>query len=717
MLRSPPASIFAGYTSRFHYHSSSLWRSSTISHAASSNRSSTTYSMAEGEASASARPNEYGDVSHLSPHQHQVPSHPSVLYDNLQVPRRNQCKEAGRNPAHSGTNEREQGSPPRFRSAVVKEPSRSIADLPHAFESFSGVVPAPIFHRTYSFLEPNETMEKVEVRVGGRLCGIRNMGAILFLSIRSGGSLLQVIRQVTNNFSRSDLKAFVASLKVGDIVGAVGSPGRTKKGELSLYASSIRVLVPYQCADQAVCPSLTGFAPLVNQEIRYRYRFVDMMTNPSTIDCFKKRHAVLKALRQFLDAQGYTEVETPMLLEVPSGANAKPFGTHHDSSNRTLYLRIAPELYMKQCVVGGMERIYEIGRVFRNEESDRTHNPEFTSCELYSAFNTYRDLMPVTEDLLRRLAMAANGTTVVKVVSRQTGEKKTLDLATPFRRVSAYDAIQAAVDVELPPPQALDTPLGMAYLSTLLLRYGVPFPSVRTASKMFDKLIEFFITDRIDEPVFVMDHPLCMSPLAKEHPHRPGLSERFELYINGVELCNAYSELNDPQEQFRRFQNQLMSRHAGDDEAMEIDETFLKALHVGLPPTAGWGMGIDRLMALLTEQPSIRDAILGPLLRMDENSRDGKRKRKTAGLFSFSPAAFSFVLRSLEQEMRKRGMSTEGCEQVRALQQKMLELHTPKCFSASTSCTKRPTLPEDTGKWLSDMSLILLELCCGRKNR
>eukprot|EP00796_Vickermania_ingenoplastis_P011585 gene11586-7981_t len=540
------------------------------------------------------------------------------------------------------------------------------------------------------------------------------MGAILFITIRSRGDTLQVIRQVADGCSRQDLRALKETLRMGDIIGATGSPGRTKKGELSLYATQVQVLSPYVCADQSICPQLNGFSTVADPDIRYRYRFLDMMTNPDTIRGFQKRHAVLKALRNFLDERDFTEVETPMLHEVPSGANAKPFTTHHEANDTTLYLRVAPELYLKQCVVGGMERVYEIGRVFRNEDADRSHNPEFTSCECYAAYQTYEDLIPFTEDLLRRLAVAANGTTKLTVESVRTKEAVEINFDAPFRRVSAYDAVQAEVGVKLPPADELHSPRGLAYLSAILLRYNIPLPSVRTASKMFDKLISYFITDRVVEPTFVMDHPVCMSPLAKAHDQRKGLSERFELFINGVEYCNAYSELNDPVEQYRRFQQQLVDKQTGDEEAMPVDETFLKALQAGLPPTAGWGLGVDRLMTLLQQSATIRDTIMCPLLRTDATSRDGKRRRKAAGQFPFSPRAATFALHCLEEEMRRRGMPSKGCEAVRELHHFILQIqrHTKPIPLDTAEVARRRN---ESRKWAENMTMILLQVFCDRQ--
>ncbi|KAK7200613.1 lysyl-tRNA synthetase [Novymonas esmeraldas] len=533
------------------------------------------------------------------------------------------------------------------------------------------------------------------------------MGRILFITIRSGEAELQVVRQVDASLTKADLRSFAASLHTGDIIGATGVPGRSAKGELSLYATEAAILAPYVCTDQALCPDLKGFVPLADTDIKYRYRFVDMMANPDVLRHFRRRHAITRALRDYLDARDFVEVETPVLHSVASGANARPFTTHHNANDADLVLRVAPELHLKQCVVGGMERVYEIGRVFRNEDADRSHNPEFTTCEFYAAYHTHEDLMTMTEEIMRHLALAANGTTKVTVTSCVSKDAVEIDLAHPFRRVNAYDAVQHAAGVELPPATELGTPRGMAYMAAILLRYNIPLPSVRTAAKMFDKLIDYFITDAVVEPTFVTDHPLFMSPLAMEQRARPGLSARFELFINGTEYCNAYSELNDPQEQYYRFQQQLLDRQTGDDEAMALDETFLKALQAGLPPTAGWGMGIDRVVALLNGSTNIRDSILFPLLRHDASSHDAKRRRKTAAFFGFNHSMTLFCLNALEEEMLARAAPGDSVEKVRQLRQ---------CLSTAQHRTAHVGAGEAAVArgWRFEATMAVLRLFCCR---
>lgn len=634
------------------------------------------------------------------------------------APRRKERRQKGRDrvpassvlpaPLQASRSQRAGVATTTARAGASLPPPRTILDFPNAYQSFDAVTSLAEFREKYDYIRADQRCsEAASVRVGGRVVSIRDMGGILFITIRSGEAQLQVLRQVNESFTKADLRAFASTLHTGDILGATGVPGRTAKGELSLYATEASILAPYVCTDQALCPDLKGFVPLADTGIKYRYRFVDMMSNPSVVQHFRKRHAITRALRDFLDARSFVEVETPVLHSVASGANAKPFVTHHNANDADLFLRVAPELHLKQCVVGGMERVYEIGRVFRNEDADRSHNPEFTTCEFYAAYHTYEDLMTMTEEILRHLALAANGTTKITVTSCVAKKPVEIDLAQPFRRVNAYDAVQEAAGVELPPPTELSTPRGLAYMSAIMLRYNIPLPSVRTAAKMFDKLIDYFITDCVVEPTFVTDHPLFMSPLAMEQRARPGLSARFELFINGTEYCNAYSELNDPQEQYYRFQQQLLDRQTGDDEAMALDETFLKALQVGLPPTAGWGMGIDRVVMLLNGSSTIREDILFPLLRHDATSHDAKRRYKTASFFGFHHNMTLFCLNALEEEMLKRAAPTELLDKIRQLRQ---------CLSTMQQRNMVTCAPEDGTPrgWRYEATMAVLRLFCCR---
>ncbi|PWV06588.1 putative lysyl-tRNA synthetase [Trypanosoma cruzi] len=607
---------------------------------------------------------------------------------------------------------RSKASPTKTVTQEASRAPRKKPDLPGAYSSFRGITPISEVRERYGYLGSGDRAAQATVRVAGRVTSVRDIGKIIFVTIRSNGNELQVVGQVGENFTREDLKKLKVSLRVGDIIGADGVPCRMQRGELSVAASRMLILSPYVCTDQVVCPNLRGFAVLQDNDVKYRYRFTDMMTNPCVIETIKKRHVMLQALRDYFNERNFVEVETPVLHTVASGANAKSFVTHHNANAMDLFLRVAPELHLKQCIVGGMERIYEIGKVFRNEDADRSHNPEFTSCEFYAAYHTYEDLMPMTEDIFRQLAMRVNGTTVVQIYPENAhGNPVTVDLGKPFRRVSVYDEIQRMSGVEFPPPNELNTPKGIAYMSVVMLRYNIPLPPVRTAAKMFEKLIDFFITDRVVEPTFVMDHPLFMSPLAKEQVSRPGLAERFELFVNGIEYCNAYSELNDPHEQYHRFQQQLVDRQGGDEEAMPLDETFLKSLQVGLPPTAGWGMGIDRALMLLTNSSNIRDGIIFPLLRQDIRSHDSKRRHKTASFFDFNKQMTLFCLSSLEQEFRRNGLSEDSCANVRELRRVIMEL------GQRGGTNGLPTAGGRLSDWRITLIFAIIRFICGTPRR
>jgi lysyl-tRNA synthetase class 2 len=387
---------------------------------------------------------------------------------------------------------------------------------------------------------------------------------------------------------------------LGDIVGASGRVFKTRTGELSIKVSSIRLLA------KAIRPLPEKFHGLSDQEQRYRQRYVDLITNPGTLEVFKRRSQIVQATREFFVARGYLEVETPMMHPIPGGAAARPFSTHHNALDMELFLRIAPELYLKRLVVGGMEKVFEINRNFRNEGISTRHNPEFTMLEFYEAYQDYRYLMDLTEALLRDVATRVVGTTTV------TYQGETIDLGKPYDRLTMAEAIAKYNPMyhlaELGKPE---------YLKVALAPLDVEVFTSDGVGMLQLKLFEATTEAKLAQPTFIIAHPTDVSPLARANDANPAVTDRFELFITGREIANGFSELNDPEDQAARFRSQVEAREAGDEEAMFFDADYVRAMEYGLPPTAGEGIGIDRLVMLLTDSPSIRDVILFPQLKRE----------------------------------------------------------------------------------------------------
>ena len=440
-------------------------------------------------------------------------------------------------------------------------------------------------------------------RTAGRVVGIRSFGKANFLVLSDGKARLQVyIRQ--DSLPERDFQVFKL-LDFGDWVGVEGRVFRTRTNELTIWASQLQFLA------KCLLPLPEKWHGLQDVEIRYRQRYLDLIVNPDSRRVFEVRSRVVTAIREFLIAQGFLEVETPMMQPLAGGALARPFATHHNALDMKLYMRIAPELYLKRLTVGGIEKVFEINRNFRNEGISTQHNPEFTMLEFYWAYADYHDLMRLTEEMFSFVARKAAGTEDVTFGEHQISFKA------PFRRLSLREGARAAAstklgrEVTLDELRSRDSAVALARALHLDLNITPAMGAGKITAEIFEKLCE----DELLQPTFVYDFPTEVSPLSKQNPDDPDTVERFELYAGGFELANAFSELNDPVEQRRRFEDQLKSRAGGDEEAHAMDEDYIRALEYGMPPAGGEGVGIDRLVMLLTNSPSIRDVILFPLMR------------------------------------------------------------------------------------------------------
>jgi lysyl-tRNA synthetase, class II len=443
--------------------------------------------------------------------------------------------------------------------------------------------------------------EQITTRAAGRILAIRSFGKANFLVLSDGKSRIQVyIRQ--DALSERDFQIFKL-LDFGDWVGVEGRLFRTKTKEFTIWASNLEFLA------KCLLPLPEKWHGLTDVEIRYRQRYLDLIVSPDARHVFEVRSRVVTAIREFLIARGFLEVETPMMQPIAGGALARPFKTHHNALDMPLYMRVAPELYLKRLTVGGIERVFEINRNFRNEGISSQHNPEFTMLEFYWSYADYTDLMPLTEALLTEVAAKAIGTTEI-----QYGDH-VISLKAPFRRVSLREGAREAASRKLGAPVEAGDFRSLEKAAALAGRLGISVDAGMGPGKITAEIFERLCEEDLIQPTFVYDFPTEVSPLSKQKPDDPETVERFELYAAGFELANAFSELNDPAEQQRRFDEQLRQRAGGDEEAHAMDEDYIRALEFGMPPAAGEGLGIDRLVMLLTNSPSIRDVILFPLMR------------------------------------------------------------------------------------------------------
>ena len=455
---------------------------------------------------------------------------------------------------------------------------------------------APIREK-YAALEPEQDSGD-QVCVAGRMMSKRVMGKASFADLqdKSGSIQLYVRRDLIGDEAYAAFK----KLDIGDLIGVKGEVFRTKKGELSVKASEVTLL------SKSLKPLPEKFHGLTDTDTRYRQRYVDLIVNPEVRDTFIKRSAILREIRNFLDSQGFMEVETPMLVSNAGGAAARPFETHYNALDEDVKLRISLELYLKRLIVGGLERVYEIGRVFRNEGVDTRHNPEFTLMELYQAYTDYHGMMDLTENLFRHVAQKVCGTTLIPYAEAM------IDLGKPFARMTMVDAVKKYAGVDF--DQIPDTEAA----KKLADEKGIHYEARHTKGDILNLFFEEYVEEHLIQPIFIMDHPVEISPLTKRKPDKPEYVERFELFIYGREMCNAYSELNDPIDQRKRFAEQEKLLAQGDEEANHTDEDFLNALEIGMPPTGGIGYGIDRLVMLLTNSGSIRDVLLFPTMKSKE---------------------------------------------------------------------------------------------------
>ncbi|BCX79769.1 lysine--tRNA ligase [Campylobacter sp. 19-13652] len=461
------------------------------------------------------------------------------------------------------------------------------------------------FRSGYSYVCDSESRKDtdVSVSIAGRIKLLRNAGKAVFANIEDESGSVQIYFN-KNSLGDDEFKFITQNVEVGDIIIASGYPFATQTGEFSLHASAITL------ASKAVSPLPEKFHGLTDTETRYRRRYLDMIMNAEVRDDFKKRSIIVSTIRQFFENQGFLEVETPMMHPIAGGAAAKPFITHHNALGVDRYLRIAPELYLKRLVVGGFEAVYEINRCFRNEGIDLTHNPEFTSIEFYWAYHTYEDLMNLTEELFSTLLKRLNLPSVIEFDGMQ------IDFSKPFARVSYHEAIEKIGGIS--PEIIHDKDKALAKLASDGFEANAKLDLGQIQAELFDNYVE----SKLINPTFIVDFPISISPLSRRSDKDPEIAERFELFIAGRELANGFNELNDPLDQYERFKAQIDAKNAGDEEAHEMDEDYVEALGYAMPPTAGEGIGIDRLVMLLTNKKSIKDVILFPAMRPLKSKKD-----------------------------------------------------------------------------------------------
>ncbi len=481
-------------------------------------------------------------------------------------------------------------------SELIRIKKEKLSELQQNGKNPFEIVKYDVSNHSSDIVNNFEQFEGKEVSIAGRLMTKRVMGKAAFCDIYDrDGKIQSYVRK--DNIGEQTYTDFKKMIDIGDIIGIKGEVFKTEKGEISIKAHELVLL----SKSLQVLPE--KYHGLKDQEMRYRQRYLDLIVNPEVKNAFNKRSKIISGIRTFLDNRDFTEVETPILQMIPGGASARPFITHHNTLDLDMYLRISLELPLKRLIVGGFERVYEIGRVFRNEGVSIKHNPEFTLLELYQAYTDYNGMMELTESLIKYLAKNVLGTEVINYQGTE------IDFSKPFEKISMIDAVKRYVDVDFNQIETLEQAQEIAK------KHHIEFEHHHKKGDILNLFFETYCEDKLIQPTFLIDHPVEISPLTKRKPSNPEYVERFELYIVGREHANAYSELNDPIDQRERFEYQERLREAGDEEANMIDEDFLNALSYGMPPTGGLGIGIDRLVMLLTNVPSIRDILLFPTMK------------------------------------------------------------------------------------------------------